>query len=255
MGNRMWMVRAGQGAALIGDYLSQGIVTVGWLYKQDMASIPDRDELERRLRLEYPDQTNAQIRSGVGQAGRFLFDSKEGDQVLSYDPSERAYHVGMITGGYAYRPELQLVAPDAHHQQTRPVQWTGKVLRDDLSVAARNTLGAIMTIFLINDDVRGEIDTLLAGTKPTEAAVGEPEENLEEVRLSVAENADEFIKDRLLELRWYEMQDLVAGILRGMGYKTRASSSRSSIARTSRPAPTRCGRSSEACVLLTVACT
>lgn len=81
------MVRTGQGAALIGDYLSQGIVTVGWLYNQDMASIPDRDELERRLRLEYPDQTNAQIRSGVGQAGRFLLDFEEGDQVLSYDPS------------------------------------------------------------------------------------------------------------------------------------------------------------------------
>ncbi|MDZ4181044.1 MAG: restriction endonuclease, partial [Coriobacteriia bacterium] len=194
MSNRMWMVRAGQGAALIGDYLAQGIVTVGWLYSQDLSSVGDRDELERRLRLEYPDQTDAQIRSGVSQVGRFLFDFKEGDQVLSYDPSERVYHVGTIAGGYAHRPELQLVAPDAHHQQTRPVKWTGKVLRDDLSVAARNTLGAIMTIFLINDEVRAEIEALLTGAKPTEAAPAEPSENLDEVRMSVAENAHEFIK-------------------------------------------------------------
>jgi restriction system protein len=30
----------------------------------------------------------------------------------------------------------------------------------------------------------------------------------------------EFIKDKLIELDWEEMQELVAGILRGMGYKT-----------------------------------
>jgi len=223
MGNRMWMVRAGQGAALIGDYLSQGIVTVGWLYNQDLSAVADRDELERRLRLEYPEQTDAQIRSGVSQVGRFLFDFKEGDQVLTYDSSKRTYHVGTVTGPYAYRPELGLEAPDARHRQTRPVQWTGKLMRDDLSAAARNTLGSIMTIFLINDEVRAQIDLLLAGGKPVEAGAAEPADDMDEVRLSVAENAHEFIKDRLLKLDWEQMQDLVAGILRAMGYKTRVS--------------------------------
>ena len=33
----------------------------------------------------------------------------------------------------------------------------------------------------------------------------------------------EFIKDKLLKLSWDEMQDLVAGVLRGMEYKTRVS--------------------------------
>ena len=33
-------------------------------------------------------------------------------------------------------------------------------------------------------------------------------------------NAHEFIKDKILELDWEEMQELVAGILRAMGYKT-----------------------------------
>lgn len=220
----MWMVRAGQGAALVDDYLGKGIITIGWLYNQDLGSVADRKDLEGRLREEYPDQTDAQIRSGVSQVGRFLFDFKPGDKVITYDPRERVYHVGAVSGDYAYRPELNLVAPDAHHQQTRPVQWTGKVNRDDLSVAARNTLGAIMTIFLINDEVREEIESLLGGKSPAQpVTVPEPSENLEEVRMSVAENAHEFIKDKLLKLNWDEMQDLVAGILRGMGYKTRVS--------------------------------
>ena len=32
--------------------------------------------------------------------------------------------------------------------------------------------------------------------------------------------AHEFIKDKILQLDWEEMQELVAGILRAMGYKT-----------------------------------
>ena len=80
-----------------------------------------------------------------------------------------------------------------------------------------------MTIFLVNDEVREEIESLLGGTPTQPTTATEPSENLEEVRMSVAENAHEFIKDKLLKLNWDEMQDLVAGILRGMGYKTRVS--------------------------------
>lgn len=220
--SNMWMVRSGQGAALVDDYLSKGIITIGWFYDRDLSSLHDRAALETALRSVYPDDTDAQIRSSLTQVGRFLFDFKVGDRVLTYDPRERVYHVGTIAGDYAYRPELELIAPDAHHNQTRPVQWAGSVKRDDLSVGARNTLGAIMTIFLINADVQSEIDDLLAGKAPVESeAAPEQAVELDEVRMSVAESAHEFIKDRLLKLSWDEMQDLVAGVLRGMGYKTR----------------------------------
>lgn len=37
------------------------------------------------------------------------------------------------------------------------------------------------------------------------------------------EKGREFIKDKILKLEWDEMEDLVAGVLRGMGYKTRKS--------------------------------
>lgn len=222
---KMWMVRAGEGAALVDQYLENGLVSIGWFEGHDLSSVSDRQQLESMLREEYPYMTDAQIRSSLSQVGRFLFDFKSGDNVVTYDPRDRVYHIGEITGDYSFRPEAGLVSPDAHHAQTRPVSWIGRVNRDDLSVSARNSLGAIMTIFLMNPDLQAEIEGLLAGrpVQQTPVQAVEQPDDLNEVRMSVAESAHEFIKDKLLALKWDEMQDLVAGILRAMGYKTRVS--------------------------------
>ena len=40
------------------------------------------------------------------------------------------------------------------------------------------------------------------------------------IKEDVALKAQEFIKDKLIALDWDEMQELIAGLLRGMGYKT-----------------------------------
>ncbi|MEM9660775.1 MAG: restriction endonuclease [Planctomycetota bacterium] len=42
-------------------------------------------------------------------------------------------------------------------------------------------------------------------------------------REDVAATAKELVKDRVASLQWQEMEELVAGILRAMGYKTRVS--------------------------------
>ena len=42
-------------------------------------------------------------------------------------------------------------------------------------------------------------------------------------RDDVANKADEFIEDKLASLAWDDMQELVAGILRAMGYRTQVS--------------------------------
>jgi len=46
-----------------------------------------------------------------------------------------------------------------------------------------------------------------------------------DVLKDIEDRALEFIKDRLVRLDWQEMQELVAGLLRAMGYKTRVSPS------------------------------
>lgn len=48
---------------------------------------------------------------------------------------------------------------------------------------------------------------------------GEPQ-TLEAIKEDIEARALEFIKDKITKLDWEDMQELVAGILRGMGYKT-----------------------------------
>jgi restriction system protein len=106
----------------------------------------------------------------------------------------------------------------------RKVEWKGTVSRDNLSTSTRNTLGAISTLFDAGEDVEKEIFNLLAGQT---AAVGitprHEDEQLEQYREDIVEKAREFIKDKILALDWDDAQELTAGILRAMSYKTRVS--------------------------------
>lgn len=102
--------------------------------------------------------------------------------------------------------------------------------RDVISVEARNTLGAIQTLFMLNPAVDDELQRLAAGKLPrVEAPIAEVladesySEDYEDVLLDVEAKAHEFVKDVVQRLGWDEMQELVAGILRAMGYRTRVS--------------------------------
>jgi restriction system protein len=78
-------------------------------------------------------------------------------------------------------------------------------------------LGAISTIFSINENAATEIIKLLKG----EVVVEEIEqEDIEDIKEDMVFRASELIMDKLINLDWEEMEKLVAGILRGMGYKT-----------------------------------
>jgi restriction system protein len=162
-----------------------------------------------------------QVAVSAGQAFRFVREMKVGDRVVTYDPSTRSYLVGTITSDYSY-------AAGRHtFPNTRSVKWEGTVARDTLSVSTRNSLGAISTLFLVPTEAAEEIERLLKA--PQQAAVGPPKEE-EETQVDAIfkdsqRRALEFTKDRISRLDWEEMQELVAGLLRAMGYKTQVSPS------------------------------
>lgn len=143
--------------------------------------------------------------------------------MVTYNPSERAYLVGTITGGYEYAVHL---SPD--QPNLRRVKWRGRVARDQVSVAARNSLGAISTLFVVPPEAAAEMERLLAASTQAPSLAPIPAETGEEVDdlyKDIQAKAFEFIKDRVSQLDWEEMQELVAGLLRAMGYKTRISPS------------------------------
>lgn len=114
--------------------------------------------------------------------------------------------------------------------------WNQRVPRESLLIETRNTLGSILSIFLIN---QAAADNVLANTQPlnpanaplpppskvttTKPTPQQEDQTLDQLRQEMVEKASEFIEDRIDRLGWDEMQDLVAGILRAMGYKTSVS--------------------------------
>ncbi len=211
----MWMVRAGEGAFLFDKFKKENIAAIGWNEVGDLAGINKSEEIKQIMKEKYPEYKFAQLNISAGQVSRFRFNFKKEDGVITYNPEKRIYLVGEIIGDYEYNTEL------ADYFHIRKVKWLGEVPRDKLSTSTKNTLGAISTVFELSEDAEEEIFKLLKDKKGdyTEDTASKAVE-LDTIKEDMIAKAIEFIKDKILELNWEEMQELTAGILRGMGYKT-----------------------------------
>ena len=222
----MWMVRAGRGANRLEEFLT-GHVAMGFggeLIGRIQQSDARADVIER-FRKTYPSWRDGKAVNAAGQVYRFHQEIQTGDAVITYDPETRRYLLGAFTG-----PAQFLGSDPARVPYERPVKWSLKVARDSLSVGTRNSLGSVLTLFRIPEEAAAE---LRAASQPLDApdqevpeapeVPAEEQSSLENLRQEMVEKAGEFIEDLLAALDPYEMQDLVAGVLRAMGYKTRVS--------------------------------
>ncbi|WP_238654064.1 restriction endonuclease [Paenibacillus piscarius] len=226
MGN-MWLVRAGESAYLIDEFKGKNAVAIGWEELGNINAVKNLQEMKKLLKVKYPEYKDGKINITAGQIFRFVSDFKIDDLVITYNPEERLYYIGKIQSNYEYKPGYITDQP-----HIRRVNWEGTVSRDDLSASARNTLGSIMTIIAIPNDVQKELlKQMTTGqmegnqpSQPLDSVQVETEEEAEALDLikgDVIEKSNEFIKDKIAKLSWGQMEKFVAGILRGMGYKTR----------------------------------
>ena len=216
------MVRAGRDGIYIEDFLRDKMVAIGWGKIGNLKEIHGRDQIGELLDRFFPEYKKSQRSANAGQIHRFRDELLPGETVVTYDPSSRIYHLGVVAGEYNYRPEL-----DEEIQHTRAVRWEGTISRDELTAATKNSLGSISTIFCVSEKASEE---LLAVSRAGTAAVSDlkdaeesANEDETEVRKDTEQRALEFLQDRLNKLAWDDMQELVAGLLRAMGYKTRVS--------------------------------
>ncbi|SEU27790.1 restriction endonuclease [Paenibacillus sp. NFR01] len=225
----MWLVRAGERAYLIDEFKEKQAVAIGWSELGDISTVNTLQEMKRLLKVTYPGFKEGKINITAGQIFRFVSEFKIDDQVITYNPEERLYYIGRINSNYEFKPNYITDKP-----HTRRINWEGTVSRDVLTASARNTLGSILTIISIPNDVQKELlEQMVTGQTGSsqsrnqiELVQAETEEEAEELELikeDVIEKSNEFIKDKIAKLDWEQMQELVAGILRGMGYKTRIS--------------------------------
>lgn len=160
----------------------------------------------------------------AGMAGalfRFANEMREGDVVIVPDGSTRELLFGVIESDYQFSATPVV----GNFRHFRKVHWRGRHERDVLPKRILYSLGAISTIF----KPKGQ-DTLIAlmeGKVTTDAAVQETAESdeaeEEDIFADLQSRSEELIRSRFAELDGYEMQDVVAGILRAMGFHTQVS--------------------------------
>ena len=215
----MWMVRAGQGASFIDDFIEKNIVAIGWPSAGDIKAGTSREVISSRLVETSPTMSKGKLGITAGQIFRFINEIQIGDKVVTYDLGRRIYHVGEITSLAKFDESILSDLP-----RVRDVKWIGEVSRDVISVATRNTLGAISTLFSISSKPAAEIEAKLSGEVINETSESEEEEEVvDDIARNMRAQSREFIKDKITQLDWQDMQELVAGLLRAMGYKTRVS--------------------------------
>lgn len=189
-------------------------MSLGWGAGLDPERFKSKDEVAVALRQGFADFSAGQIDSAASQIWRFINELKPDDSVVTYDAEARTYHVGRITSEARFDPNAE-----EEGQLYRTVDWQIQTSRDKLTQDARNSLGSAITLFAIDRahalQLTGQVPT------PDESAVPEQDKLSDRQAFEDLEDqALERIKDRINRLDWEQMQELVASLLRAMGYKT-----------------------------------
>ena len=88
------------------------------------------------------------------------------------------------------------------------------ISRDAFSTATKNTLGSTLTVFSV-DNCLEEIERVIVGDDEPEA---EPEQDAPPYFHEVESTAQELISDIISQIDPFDFEELVAAVLRAMGY-------------------------------------
>jgi restriction system protein len=216
----MWMVRNPQGKHA-DELIKAKAVGIGWPgVVPFLKGAKNPEDFYNAIQKADPDLKGQEVVNAGRQLYKFFREMKDGDTVVTYDSPKRKYHVGTIAGAVRSDPEVE-----APFSNVRAVIWQHEVDRDTLSQAARNSLGSTLTIFEPSEEAEQEIRKRIIEPDTSVPAETTPtaEVEAEDPFANAVENSRELIKDRLSKLSWEDMQSLVAGVLRAMGYKTKIS--------------------------------
>lgn len=207
-----WMIRAGRGGIYAADWLNRGLVGIGWDFgATDIASM-SREQIRSGYAIKHPNDSKNKLAAAVGQIYRFAHDMEQGSTVVMYDPATRLYHIGTIAGPCKPATDIEEAT------FTRAVKWKQTAQRDALTTSSKNSLGGIQTIFSISDEVVADLKS--ASKSETSRQPDETEDDAadDDARAATYDNGIELIKDRVNQVGWEDMERLVAGLLKAMGY-------------------------------------
>jgi restriction system protein len=209
-----WMVRAGDNNELADLVEDRSAVAIGWNEMGELSSLKTREQFKQRYREAYPDHSSGRVAVNAGQVYRFTREIHEGDYVLTYIKASREMLIGLAAGPYEHRTDFF----PPHYPHVRRVQWLKRVSRDNFSSPARNSMGSTLTVFGLDDHL-AEIHRVATATEEMPAILEEEEEEAPPFFEEVKARADELVADLISRLDPYDFQDLVAAVLRAMGFR------------------------------------
>jgi restriction system protein len=221
MENRVWVVRCSDFDA---DHIkNKKSIFIGWTEIDDLKKYrmddedKTREKIKAALREKYAQDgeiTEGWIKISAGQLYRFAFEIKNEDVVLTPIKGTDTILIGKIRGEYEY-------VSNGEYPHIRKVDWIKGISRGDLSVPARNSTGAISTVFSLDEHL-DEIKNIMEG-KTIEISPNEEVEEIAQFLGDTEAKARGLIVDMLNVLDGYEFQSIVAAVLRARGYRTEES--------------------------------
>ncbi|MGC6377812.1 restriction endonuclease [Bisgaard Taxon 45] len=221
--SKVWMIRS-EGGCLYDFFKEHSIIGIGWDFLAEKAI----QGASRKELMEYYDKQQFNTKQGkkisaISQVFRFVNELKDGMWVVTYSPSNRTYLIGEVKGAAQYTKKWS----EDNLSLIRSVSWQAKeILRDNLTQSTRNSLGGISTVFELSKQASVELIKQLNQTSPLPISKEPNEQESEDDNFKDIEaRAFEKTKDLINQLDWEDMQELVAAVLRAMGYKTQISPS------------------------------
>ncbi|MDR2198153.1 MAG: hypothetical protein LBR53_01625 [Deltaproteobacteria bacterium] len=156
MSKKMWVVRPVPNFVnRLDNFLSEGMVAIGWPEVGDISGGLERSEMAKRLCGAYDhylNESKSDLSVAAGILDRFVNHMEPGDFVMVPD-SEKVY-IGEVTGRYLFRPELKGGGPDAGYPHWHPVRYLkGKepfCTVKELPLGVRRAIDCNLTVFSIN---------------------------------------------------------------------------------------------------------
>jgi restriction system protein len=212
---RVWVVRVGVTTEIIREAKRRHVVAMGWQRMGDCSDLQTRDEFrERSLAVSTGD---AHLRSDYGQVYRFVREVQVGDTVLTPDRATGEVHIARVLGVYRFDPSVL----DEKFPHLRDVEWRGVIHRDRMSDRLVTSLDNNAVVFTV-EGYEEEIEGLLTGPQEEEEQDEEGEGLPRANFLAQArERATELIAERLTAMDWCDLDRLVVGLLKALGYYTR----------------------------------
>jgi restriction system protein len=120
----MWVVR-NPGGHHADEMVDKKIVSIGWSELGDLSRCSTPEDFYEAVRTGYPETRPQGVVNAGRQLYKFFHEMKIGDIALTYDSSQRLYHIGRIVGDAEY----DATASADYLANRRAVEWERRVSR------------------------------------------------------------------------------------------------------------------------------